>query len=89
MTSEWKKKIKELFKNPDIESSVVSKYTKNNKGTKCLLWKIDNMTFTEDELINIYNHCTKEVAASVDKTITKREDQQRERMEKAKQRSKW
>jgi len=89
MTSEWKKKIKELFKNPDIETSLVNKYTKNNKTTKCLLWKIEHMSFSEDELINIYNHCTKEVAASVDKVIIKREEEQRERINKARQKSKW
>jgi|TARA_R110002110_G_scaffold4289_3_gene22141 hypothetical protein len=65
----WRKKIAELFKNPDVEKSVVREYTQNTTTRRCWLWRIDNMSYTSEELQKLYDHLANVAADSVNKSI--------------------
>jgi len=68
----WRKKIVELFKNPDVEKSVVREYTQNTATRRCWIWKIDNMAYSPEELQKLYDHFANVVADSVNNTIESR-----------------
>jgi hypothetical protein len=67
--SYWRKKIVELFKNPDVEKSIVNEYTKNTTTRRCWIWKIDNMAYSSEELQELYDQFANVVAASVNNSI--------------------
>lgn len=67
--SYWRKKIAELFKNPDVEKSIVNEYTKNTTTRRCWIWKIDNMAYSSEELQQLYDQFANVVAASVNNSI--------------------
>ena len=67
--SYWRKKIAELFKNPDVEKSVVREYTQNTTTRRCWIWKIDNMAYSSEELQELYDQFANVVAASVNNSI--------------------
>lgn len=67
--SYWRKKIVELFKNPDVEKSVVREYTQNTTTRRCWIWKIDNMAYSSEELHKLYDQFANVVADSVNKSI--------------------
>jgi len=69
----WRKKIVELFKNPDIEKSVVREYTENTSNRKCWIWRIDNMAYSADELQKLYDQFANVVADSVNNSIESRQ----------------
>lgn len=67
--SYWRKKIVELFNNPDVEKSVVREYTQNTATRRCWIWKIDNMAYSSEELHQLYDQFANVVADSVNKSI--------------------
>lgn len=68
----WRNKIVELFKNPDVEKSVVREYTQNTTTRRCWIWKIDNMAYSSEELQQLYDQFANVVADSVNNSVASR-----------------
>lgn len=85
----WVQKIKELFDHPDIEKKIITEYCKNSNTRKCLLWKIEAMSYSAEDLIKLYDQCTIVVAQSVDRSIQKRLATEEAKKGKLKEKRGW
>jgi len=86
---EWRNKIAKLFKESGVEPSLLKELTENTTKRKCWLWKIDHMYYSAEELEKLYHRFTPVIAASVNRAVEKRDEQESKQQEKRKAKRGW
>jgi len=71
-------KINKLWDNEDIERNVRSDYTLNKTGFPSLLWRINNMKYSTEELIKMYVLMKKITEESINKVQQQRIEKEKE-----------
>ena len=85
----WRQKIANLINESGIEDSLHRELTENTSQRKSLLWRIDHMNYSAEELKEMYRHIVPVIANSSDQADRKRREKEKKSIEKLKSKKSW